>query len=58
MRLSSFNVWNFGLRIGGIEQFQCLELWIKNWWNTSQSDTLLTDIQEKRSSTLCFSFFD
>nr|YP_009451529.1 chloroplast envelope membrane protein [Lygeum spartum]ARQ27843.1 chloroplast envelope membrane protein [Lygeum spartum] len=27
---------------------KCLELWIKNWWNTRQSDTLLTDIQEKR----------
>nr|QIA47291.1 chloroplast envelope membrane protein [Aegilops tauschii] len=27
---------------------KCLELWIKNWWNTRQSETLLTDIQEKR----------
>nr|YP_009233271.1 chloroplast envelope membrane protein [Zizania latifolia]AIZ76909.1 chloroplast envelope membrane protein [Zizania latifolia]AMB27151.1 chloroplast envelope membrane protein [Zizania latifolia]UVI16758.1 chloroplast envelope membrane protein [Zizania latifolia]UVI16844.1 chloroplast envelope membrane protein [Zizania latifolia]UVI16930.1 chloroplast envelope membrane protein [Zizania latifolia] len=27
---------------------KCLELWIKNWWNTGQSETLLTDIQEKR----------
>nr|YP_009450689.1 chloroplast envelope membrane protein [Streptogyna americana]ARO91702.1 chloroplast envelope membrane protein [Streptogyna americana] len=27
---------------------KCLELWIKNWWNTKQSETLLTDIQEKR----------
>jgi hypothetical protein len=25
-----------------------LGLWIKNWWNTRQSETLLTDIQEKR----------
>jgi len=24
-----------------------LELWIKNWWNTEQSETFLTDIQEK-----------
>lgn len=27
---------------------KCLELWIKNWWNTRQSQTLLTAIQEKR----------
>jgi hypothetical protein len=27
---------------------KCLELWIKNWWNTRQSETFLTDIQEKR----------
>jgi hypothetical protein len=24
-----------------------MQLWIKNWWNTHQSETLLTDIQEK-----------
>nr|YP_010424565.1 chloroplast envelope membrane protein [Baeckea frutescens]USH59253.1 chloroplast envelope membrane protein [Baeckea frutescens] len=24
-----------------------LEFWITNWWNTSQSETFLTDIQEK-----------
>ena len=27
---------------------KCLELWIKNWWNTRQSETLLPYIQEKR----------
>nr|YP_003587679.1 envelope membrane protein [Anomochloa marantoidea]ACT15417.1 envelope membrane protein [Anomochloa marantoidea] len=27
---------------------KCLELWIKNWWHTRQSETLLTDIQEKK----------
>nr|YP_009346274.1 envelope membrane protein [Leptaspis banksii]AOR40839.1 envelope membrane protein [Leptaspis banksii] len=27
---------------------KCLELWIKNWWNTRQSETLLTNIQEKK----------
>nr|YP_009346191.1 envelope membrane protein [Streptochaeta spicata]AOR40755.1 envelope membrane protein [Streptochaeta spicata] len=27
---------------------KCLELWINNWWNTRQSETLLTDIQEKK----------
>nr|YP_010223805.1 chloroplast envelope membrane protein [Bolboschoenus planiculmis]UCL27962.1 chloroplast envelope membrane protein [Bolboschoenus planiculmis]ULQ64212.1 envelope membrane protein [Bolboschoenus planiculmis] len=26
---------------------KCLELWINNWWNTSQSETLLNYIQEK-----------
>ena len=26
---------------------KCLELWISNWWNTSQSETLLNFIQEK-----------
>jgi hypothetical protein len=26
---------------------KCLELWISNWWNTSQSETLLNYIQEK-----------
>lgn len=26
---------------------ECLELWISNWWNTSQSETLLNYIQEK-----------
>nr|YP_009433811.1 envelope membrane protein [Hypolytrum nemorum]ANP26025.1 envelope membrane protein [Hypolytrum nemorum]QIB72643.1 envelope membrane protein [Cyperus glomeratus]QIB72735.1 envelope membrane protein [Cyperus difformis]QIT06827.1 envelope membrane protein [Cyperus fuscus] len=26
---------------------KCLELWIINWWNTSQSETLLNYIQEK-----------
>lgn len=25
-----------------------LELWINNWWSTKQSETLLTDILEKR----------
>jgi hypothetical protein len=25
-----------------------LELWIKYWWNTRQSETFLTDIQKKR----------
>ncbi|KAF8037132.1 hypothetical protein BT93_B0144 [Corymbia citriodora subsp. variegata] len=24
-----------------------LEFWITNWWNTRQSETFLTDIQEK-----------
>nr|YP_010195224.1 chloroplast envelope membrane protein [Flagellaria indica]UAA82206.1 chloroplast envelope membrane protein [Flagellaria indica]ULQ65857.1 envelope membrane protein [Flagellaria indica]ULQ65943.1 envelope membrane protein [Flagellaria indica] len=27
---------------------KCLELWITNWWNTRQSETLLNDIQEKK----------
>ena len=27
---------------------KCVELWIKNWWNTRQSETLLPYIQEKR----------
>nr|YP_010902138.1 chloroplast envelope membrane protein [Catopsis paniculata]WIL80292.1 chloroplast envelope membrane protein [Catopsis paniculata] len=26
---------------------KCLELWVTNWWNTGQSETLLNDIQEK-----------
>nr|YP_010876797.1 chloroplast envelope membrane protein [Bakerantha tillandsioides]WHE18593.1 chloroplast envelope membrane protein [Bakerantha tillandsioides] len=26
---------------------KCLELWVTNWWNTWQSETLLNDIQEK-----------
>ena len=26
---------------------KCLEFWITNWWNTRQSETFLTDIQEK-----------
>nr|YP_010291549.1 envelope membrane protein [Rapatea paludosa]ULQ67555.1 envelope membrane protein [Rapatea paludosa] len=26
---------------------KCLELWVTNWWNTRQSETLLNDIQEK-----------
>nr|YP_009135536.1 envelope membrane protein [Raddia brasiliensis]AIM53711.1 envelope membrane protein [Raddia brasiliensis] len=27
---------------------KCMELWIKNWWNTGQSETFLADIQEKK----------
>nr|QXJ41855.1 envelope membrane protein [Rhododendron concinnum]QXJ41871.1 envelope membrane protein [Rhododendron concinnum] len=26
---------------------KCLESWVINWWNTSQSETFLNDIQEK-----------
>nr|WQM21145.1 envelope membrane protein [Lindmania sp. AMF-2023a] len=26
---------------------KCLELWVTNWWNTGQSETLLNIIQEK-----------
>nr|YP_010927285.1 envelope membrane carbon uptake protein [Ammannia maritima]WKK46244.1 envelope membrane carbon uptake protein [Ammannia maritima] len=26
---------------------KCLESWVTNWWNTRQSETFLTDIQEK-----------
>nr|BCG62132.1 Chloroplast envelope protein [Bulbophyllum pectinatum]BCZ50193.1 Chloroplast envelope protein [Bulbophyllum leopardinum] len=26
---------------------KCLETWVLNWWNTSQSEILLNDIQEK-----------
>nr|AEX37317.1 envelope membrane protein [Arbutus unedo] len=27
---------------------KCLESWLINWWNTSQSETFLNDIQEKK----------
>nr|YP_010928882.1 envelope membrane carbon uptake protein [Ginoria nudiflora]WKK47925.1 envelope membrane carbon uptake protein [Ginoria nudiflora] len=27
---------------------KCFEFWVSNWWNTRQSETFLTDIQEKR----------
>ncbi|OAY70671.1 Chloroplast envelope membrane protein, partial [Ananas comosus] len=32
---------------GSLSFNKCLELWVTNWWNTGQSETLLNIIQEK-----------